>query len=514
MGRSQRRLMFFVWLVLYALGAQCQPAASASVDYQAAESAFNRLPSLHERLLLQVLMTASGYWNSVAAENFSPKLFKAIQKFQSENGFTQTGVLPDDQLKRLVDVGGAKLDAWGFQSIRHPTRNLSLWIPFGLNFTSTRDANGIRYEDALKRISIDFTTFQNNTAALTYNIVVNILIERNYQIHYKVFKNDWFVVSATSLAGVDEYYRYHQDRENVTGFSVSWKNLNGDVNGDRIAILMSNSFWSEMTHAKFIDAPGRSASIQARALMTPNPEYAPAPPTPSAFETPPPLPTSPSPTPQRPPAASKSVSTGTGFFVSADGKFVSNAHVVEGCKSVTIRTDDGKEVQGVVTARDPTNDLALINLPKSGQKFAALRNGVRLGEGISAFGFPHSDVLSTNGNFTTGNITALNGIKDDSRYYQISAPVQAGNSGGPLLDLSGNAVGIVSSKLNALKMMVQSGDLPQNVNFAIKANALASFLESNKVPFETGVLSAAPMLPADIADKAKSISGFVMCFSD
>ena len=88
---------------------------------------------------------------------------------------------------------------------------------------------------------------------------------------------------------------------------------------------------------------------------------------------------------------------------------------------------------------------------------------MRLGEGVAAFGFPHSDILSTSGNFTLGNITALNGIGDDSRYFQISAPVQAGNSGGPLLDLTANVVGVVSSKLNALRIALKDGDLPQNV---------------------------------------------------
>ena len=509
MRHLRARVMFLVWLILYPFGCLCNAAEINNAEYGAAQSSFNKLASLHDRLLFQVLMTASGYWNSVANENFSPKLFKAIQKFQSENGYPQNGILPDDQLKRLVEIGGAKLDYWGFQAIRHPTRNLSLWIPFGLGLVPSRDANGVRYDDPLKRLSIDFTSFQNNTAAFTYNIVVNFLSERNYQIHYKIFKNDWFVVSATSPSGLDEYYRYHQDRENVTGFSVSWNNSNGNINGDRIAILMSNSFWSEMTHAKFIDAPGRSASYQARALIAPNPTgVAPANPAPSAFSTPP---TS---TPQMPTLSTKLISTGTGFFVSGDGKFISIAHVVEGCKTVKVKSDDGMELEGVVSARDSTNDLVLINLPKSGQKFATLRNAVRLGESISAFGFPHSDILSTNGNFTTGNITALNGTNDDSRYYQISAPVQSGNSGGPLLDLSGNAVGVVSAKLNAIKMAVQSGDLPQNVNFAIKANALASFLESNKVPFETGTLSSTPMQTADIADKAKSISGFVMCYGN
>jgi len=93
---------------------------------------------------------------------------------------------------------------------------------------------------------------------------------------------------------------------------------------------------------------------------------------------------------------------------------------------------------------------------------------------VAAFGYPHADLLSTSGNFTQGSVTALAGMGDDSRYLQISTPVQAGNSGGPLLDQNGNLVGIVTFKLNALKMAQASGDLPQNVNFALKASIIAS----------------------------------------
>ncbi|MFX4941208.1 serine protease, partial [Acinetobacter baumannii] len=94
-------------------------------------------------------------------------------------------------------------------------------------------------------------------------------------------------------------------------------------------------------------------------------------------------------------------------------------------------------------------------------KIAAVRMGVRLGEGVAVFGYPLSGMLSTSGNFTLGNVTALSGLGDDSRYFQISAPVQPGNSGGPLVDANGNLIGVVTSKLNALKVMVATnGDIP------------------------------------------------------
>src|SRR5579864_4082837 len=123
--------------------------------------------------------------------------------------------------------------------------------------------------------------------------------------------------------------------------------------------------------------------------------------------------------------------------------------------------------------------------------------------------YPLAGLLATSGNFTLGNISALSGLGDDSRYLQVSTPIQPGNSGGPLLDQSGNVVGIVSAKMNALKVMVATnGDIPENVNFAVKASTAAMFLSSKSIKFETGDASQ-QLQSADIADQAKAISVIV-----
>ncbi|SCZ06271.1 S1C family serine protease [Microvirga guangxiensis] len=219
------------------------------------------------------------------------------------------------------------------------------------------------------------------------------------------------------------------------------------------------------------------------------------------------------PTPVAPNAAPKEekrTSSGTGFFVTREGHVVTNNHVIEGCTSVQIKPSNGSPLSARILAQDTTNDLALLKAERSSDKFATVRAGVRLGEAVAAFGFPLNSVLASSGNFTLGNVTALAGIGDDSRFLQISTPVQPGNSGGPLLDESGNVVGVVTSKLNALKTVVAIGDVPQNVNFAIKAGALATFLESARV--EVPAASHASRLsPPDLADIASGISVLVRC---
>ena len=170
----------------------------------------------------------------------------------------------------------------------------------------------------------------------------------------------------------------------------------------------------------------------------------------------------------------------------------------------------GLKDEGTVIARDKANDLALIRTHVSSQSVAHIRGGARLGEDVSVFGFPLAGFLASSGNFTRGNITAAAGLQDDTRYFQISAPVQPGNSGGPLLDRYGNVVGIVVAKLNALAVASVTDDLAQNVNFAIKASIAESFLTANGVKSTTG--EADKMLaPEDIAAKAESFAVEVEC---
>ena len=134
-----------------------------------------------------------------------------------------------------------------------------------------------------------------------------------------------------------------------------------------------------------------------------------------------------------------------------EGHLITNAHVVKDCLDIRVGMGQGNFEAGKLVAKDPTNDLALLKVDAKPARVGALRFGARQGENVEAFGYPLSQVLATSGNFTTGIVTALAGIGDDSRFYQISAPVQPGNSGGPLLDENGNLIGVVSSKLNFLE---------------------------------------------------------------
>jgi serine protease Do len=164
----------------------------------------------------------------------------------------------------------------------------------------------------------------------------------------------------------------------------------------------------------------------------------------------------------------------------------------------------------MLLAADIRNDLALLVTGTDRTAVAPFRTRVRVGESVFVYGFPLSDILTVTGNFTVGNVTAVAGTGDDTTTLQISAPVQVGNSAGPVLDKSGHIVGVIVSKLNAVKIVQVKRDLPQNVNFAVKSSIVANFLETNGVQPHTAE-AREDLESADIAELAKSYTVRVLC---
>jgi S1-C subfamily serine protease len=167
--------------------------------------------------------------------------------------------------------------------------------------------------------------------------------------------------------------------------------------------------------------------------------------------------------------------SGSGFFVSADGFLVTNNHVVKGANRIKVKTAEGVFPAQVIRT-DPTNDLALVKVSGHFKPLQISTNDVQLGDPVFTIGFPDIDLQGTQPKYTDGKISSLTGIKDDPSDYQISVPVQPGNSGGPLVDTSGNVCGIIVARLNDFAALESMGGLPQNVNYAIKGKLLRDFL--------------------------------------
>jgi S1-C subfamily serine protease len=205
--------------------------------------------------------------------------------------------------------------------------------------------------------------------------------------------------------------------------------------------------------------------------------------------------------------------SGTGFFVSSRGHLITNSHVVENCKSIRIKMPKLSWISADVVTQRKDLDLALLKASVgSVSNFAKIRSSssVRIGDDAVIFGFPLVGALSSDGSVSTGTIASLSGIGGDTTVFQISVPVQPGNSGGPLVDRSGNVIGVVVAKLNAIEVAKVTGDVPQNVNFAIKSEVLIKFLDWIGSTFDE-VSSGPSLSTADIAASLQQYSVLIEC---
>ncbi len=243
--------------------------------------------------------------------------------------------------------------------------------------------------------------------------------------------------------------------------------------------------------------------------------------------------------------------TGTAFFITEDGYLLTSAHVISPPEPKTAEefldarrvtrievTVAGKTYSAKLVKADKANDVAVLKIIGESQRTftfeeasqpeqpaqrltkqfvplpLAASRGVKLGETICTLGFPNTDIQGTELKFTTGEINSLAGIQDDPRHFQISVAVQPGNSGGPLLDASGNVIGLVSARLADIATLKITGSLPQNVNYALKSSFITAFLET--LPEVSAKLKsprpvkARPL--AEIAEEVKSSVALVTVY--
>ena len=196
--------------------------------------------------------------------------------------------------------------------------------------------------------------------------------------------------------------------------------------------------------------------------------------------------------------------SGTGFLVSEQGYILTNFHVIEGTKEITIRGINGNSKSSFsasVILKDSINDLALLKLDDrillDSIKYGMQREQADVGQTVYALGYPMPGTMGSEIKLTNGIISSKSGFEGNINSYQFSAAVQPGNSGGPLFDDKGNIVAIVNAHhLDA-----------QNVSYAIKAKYFFDLMENldKKVLLHTSsTLTAKPLV-----EQTKEISKFV-----
>jgi S1-C subfamily serine protease len=220
--------------------------------------------------------------------------------------------------------------------------------------------------------------------------------------------------------------------------------------------------------------------------------------------------------PAQPNITDRPKGSGTGFII-APGYFLTCNHVITDATAIKVVT--GRiSYQARLVKADPANDVALLKVDGLNGTVSVLpmRNSrdIRLGDSVFTIGFPNIDLQGVEPKLTRGEINSLGGVHDDPRFFQVNVAVQPGNSGGALLDMHGNVIGLVAARLDEKITLEASGMLPQTVNYALKSSFILAFLDT--VPELVGKMPTRHMEKdrkfEDVIKEAQAASAMVLVY--
>ena len=203
--------------------------------------------------------------------------------------------------------------------------------------------------------------------------------------------------------------------------------------------------------------------------------------------------------------------SGTGFYVNNEGFIATNYHVIQDATDIVVlckQNGMNQKYKATVFQTDKINDLAVIKItdknfvPLPALPYQLASETVAVGNEVFSLGYPLADVMGETVKFTDGKISSLTGINEDVTKYQVTAPIQNGNSGGPLFDNFGNVVGIIESRLNKEKYN------SENVNYAVKSGLLKNIVDL--IPQSTKKVKGKKSSSLNQVEKIKLFSDYVV----
>ncbi|UCC23438.1 MAG: trypsin-like peptidase domain-containing protein [Planctomycetota bacterium] len=201
---------------------------------------------------------------------------------------------------------------------------------------------------------------------------------------------------------------------------------------------------------------------------------------------------------------SKAPPTATGFAVSYEGHIITSYHLVKDASQIRVRFEGEDWVAAKVDRYSESDDVAVLRVDKARPNYLKLCDfsGVQQGEIVFTLGYPVAGVLGDEPASSLGTISSLSGITGEDCLIQISALVQPGNSGGPLVGLSGDVVGMVISTTDIRAFFKETGTLPWNVDWAVKSDYIIPLLPEEHTR-ETDIESeSAEANPLDIVRRS------------
>ena len=204
-------------------------------------------------------------------------------------------------------------------------------------------------------------------------------------------------------------------------------------------------------------------------------------------------------------------SYGTGFFVSSNGYVITAAHVVENTEQVKLMNRN-METSAHIVYKDEDLDIAVLKADETNSSFLPIISSseTHIGEKVFTLGFPQVTIQGSEVKYTEGSINALSGIRGNKRLFQISIPVQPGNSGGPLINSRGEVIGVITARLDDIAVLIKTGAIPQNVNYATKSSFVLPFLD-NLDRFESEK-KPTPDKQVELIEEVKKAVVLVICY--
>lgn len=476
-----RLIWVVVALICSAVAAQGFTASQLGQEFDA------RLLTDQEKRLLQTGLAFGNVYNGLIDGAWGGGSQRALEQFTVENGGSATFVTNADAVFAAMQAFSA-INAEGWERQYISALDMSFLVPTAVLVDGTPSEAFVNMNVSGRSIGYSMTIDDGRAAERYHAYTANQAVGEVYTVR----RPKLWITSARSADGVTLY-----TRSDLRGGVWSTLMISGRDRDAGALAAITGSIAPGYAPAIGI-SPGRLATgIEVLARIMAEPEAPKLSPTPAPGAN----------VARANPAPQPSQSgSGTGFIVTTSGHLLTNLHVVSGCGTLTV---DGHPA--TVLAEDAVFDLALLQVKAlSGTEpagFAA--SPARLNSDVTVVGYPLSGLLGGL-NVTRGAVTSTKGIGGDGINMQISAPVQPGNSGGPVVNGSGQVVGVAVARLSDSYAIKSYGSVPQNVNFAIRGEIAKLFLAQNGVE-PVVVAPGATLAPEELAEVAQGYTRLVLC---
>ncbi|MCP1200333.1 trypsin-like peptidase domain-containing protein [Notoacmeibacter sp. MSK16QG-6] len=457
--------------------------AAVAVATPAYAGYYDTLPE-EARRNIQDYLVWTGYYDAPIDGAIGPQTVSAIQAWQTENGHAADGILAVLEAEAMGEAAREAYSRAQFTVGTDGDAGLSYGLPYALvSVDGENEWNGLNFADDEKRLRVSSFRMDDMTAEKVELFASTVFDDvPGFESAVVRFENGNLTVRGgdhTEIMRMDAKLFGDQLR----GIFV-WMDRDLIKENRHLLAAMTNSLELAPVETAPLFAANAGENEGMRAISLPN--------APSDGEFP--------------------SGSGTGFVVDADGSILTNAHVVAGCGRI--------EVSGVgdaaVMIADESLDLALLRVDGARElKHATIAmDDPMLGEDVFAFGYPLPQALGSEIGFSRGSVSSMVGLRAEPTQFRMTASVQPGNSGGPLVDEEGRVIGMVTAKLDAMAVANATGDIPQSMNFAIRSSVLRDWLVSKNISFDAAERRDDYKRASAVAKDASSYTHQIVCYEE